>query len=192
MRITKEQLLVIIDPQKDFINPDGAYAKRHSGIRQILECKRKINELLAETPAERLLVIYSDYLPNQFGAGLSMAIPGTSGHQIDIAIQVSHRLIAKTAHSSFSSEEFSSHLEKNNIKELILCGFLAEYCVKQTAIDGLSRGYKVSVLSELTGTGDDVQERKAQALKELQQYPLFSSDHQDFKRSENANSADEV
>jgi len=40
------ELLVIIDPQNDFINTGGFYARKHAGIEQILHARQKINQLL--------------------------------------------------------------------------------------------------------------------------------------------------
>ena len=89
------------------------------------------------------------------------------GHKIEIGVDNTFTLISKNNHSCFSSEEFKIYLETNSVDRIILCGFLAEYCVKQTAIDGLKNGYQISLLRECIGTGDDVQNRKEQMLIEL-------------------------
>ena len=160
-------LLVIIDPQSDFINRAGFYAKKHSGIDQILHARQKINKLLTLHKKEKIVIVISDYEKDQFEKGLSICIPGTVGHKIDIQIDNTFKLISKKEHSCFSSEAFNRHLETNFAHRIILCGFLAEYCVKQTAIDGLKKGYHISLLAECIGTGDDVQNRKEQMLIEL-------------------------
>lgn len=167
MKIAKDQLLIIIDPQKDFTSTGGVYATRHSGIQQILETKQGINRLLNLVPADQVVLVCSDYQEEQFGKGISMCIPGTEGHEIDIEFKDTHTLFYKTAHSCFSSPAFCQYLKNNPIERLILSGFLAEYCVKQTAIDGLALGYQVSVLTDLIATGDDVQKRKENTLSEL-------------------------
>ena len=161
------ELLVIIDPQTDFINKEGSYAKRHPGINQILNAKDKINKLVATGGKTNLVIIFSNYKENQFEDGLAICIPGTNGHKIDIDIDGTYTYISKTNHSCFSSEEFEQYLKTKNIDRLILCGFLAEYCVKQTAIDALEKGYSTSLLKDCIGTGDDVQHRKEQMLFEL-------------------------
>jgi nicotinamidase/pyrazinamidase len=161
------ELLVIIDPQNDFINKDGIYAKKHSGISQILNAKEKINTLLNLHRNKKIVIVFSNYKNNQFEEGLSICIPGTDGHKIDIDIDNTFTLLSKNNHSCFSSEDFKTYLEANFVNRIILCGFLAEYCVKQTAIDGLKNGYQISLLKECIGTGDDVQNRKEQMLIEL-------------------------
>jgi nicotinamidase/pyrazinamidase len=161
------EVVVIIDPQKDFTSIDGDYAKRHAGIAQILASKEQINKLLNAIDKDRCAVVFSDYREDQFEKGLSICIPGTDGHQIDINIDDSPLLIAKSSHSCFSSEAFVAYLKNNKINKLFICGFLAEYCVKQTAIDALKLGYYLSLIEDCIGTGDDVQFRKNEMLIEL-------------------------
>lgn len=161
------ELLVIIDPQNDFINRSGFYAKKHSGIDQILKARQNINNLLRLHDKDKVVIVYSNYKKDQFEEGLSICIPGTIGHKLDIEVDNAFTLIEKNNHSCFSSEAFKEYLEKKNVKKIIVCGFLAEYCVQQTAIEGLINGYQISLLRECIGTGDDVQNRKEQMLLEL-------------------------
>lgn len=168
MKLTSEELIVIIDPQKDFTDPNGAYAKRHSDTSNITEVKARINQLTKQIDKDKFVIIYSNYQKDQFGIGLSMCIENTAGHEIDIDYDDNTKLIPKTQHSCFSSNEFENFLKTNNIQKIILCGFLAEYCVKETAIDGLAKGYKVALATEYIGTGDDVQHRKQETLLDLE------------------------
>lgn len=167
MKLTSEELIIIIDPQKDFTDIEGAYAKNHP-IRQIQEVKDRINKLTQQFDSNKFVIIYSNYHKDQFGSGISMCIKGTKGHEIDLDLHASFKLISKTQHSSFSSEEFKTFLKSNQIQKLLLCGFLAEYCIKQTAIDALEANYEVVLLKEFTATGDDVQYRQEKMLADLE------------------------
>ncbi len=162
-----QAVIVIIDPQKDFTSTEGAYAKRHSGISQMLRAKAVINGLFSRTNPLNLWTVISDYQIDQFGPGLSLCIPGTEGHQIDIATGSGSRIFVKEAHSCFSSPAFVRCLAQEKVGKLILGGFLAEYCVRATALDGLQRGYEVLLLADAIGTGDDVQHRKENLFGEL-------------------------
>jgi nicotinamidase-related amidase len=165
-------IFIIIDPQNDFTSLNGDYAKRHSGITQIVAAKENINRLLDKWDKENFIIIKSDYQPHQFGEGLVMCIPGTTGHNLDEHLNLDDgnmTCIVKTDHSAFSSPAFRQYLKSREIDTLLVCGFLAEYCVKQTALDALELGYKVHLLDDCIGTGDDVQPRKQQMLQELQQ-----------------------
>jgi nicotinamidase-related amidase len=161
------EVIVIIDPQKDFISREGAYARRHSGISQILRAKAVINGLFSGPNRLNVWTVISDYQINQFSPGLSMCIPGTEGHQIDIAVGSGSRILVKEAHSCFSSPAFVQCLAQEKVAKLILCGFLAEYCVRATALDGLQKGYEILLLEDAIGTGDDVQHRKENMFREL-------------------------
>jgi nicotinamidase/pyrazinamidase len=162
----RNECLIIIDPQKDFINQDGVYAKKHPGINQILQAKQNINQLLS-TSIKNIIVVYSNYRPSQFAENVSMCLPNTFGHQLDIELNDNSLLFAKTEHSCFSSFEFVEYLKENKIDKIIITGFLAEYCVKNTAIDALKKGFSVSLLKGCIGTGDDVQERLTEIYEQL-------------------------
>lgn len=166
-----QSIFIIIDPQNDFTHPEGDYARRHPGRNQIVAAKENINRLLAGRDSAHFLILQSDYRPHQFGEGLFMCIPGTFGHELDkdLNLHQDSTLIVKTEHSAFSSEAFRAHLQRNDIDTLVICGFLAEYCVQQTALDALALGYMVHLPVDCIGTGDDVQHRKQQMLEDLRQ-----------------------
>jgi nicotinamidase/pyrazinamidase len=175
-----KECTIIIDPQADFISVDGNYAKRHPGMIQIMDAKEKINEWLHLRQVQNILVVVSDYSDNQFEENLSLCIPGTKGHKIDISVNESCILFTKRQHSAFSSFEFTAYLKSNNISKLLLCGFLAEYCVHATAIDALKRGYDVCLLEDCIGTGDDVQHKKTAMLEELERCGATITDSSTF------------
>ncbi len=125
------------------------------------------SKILSLKLKSNLVIVSSDYKEDQFEKGLSICIPGTIGHKIDIDIDDSYTLIAKTDHSCFSSEDFKLYLKAKSIDRLVLCGFLAEYCVNKTAIDALEQGYDVSLLKDCIGTGDDVQDRREKVFSDL-------------------------
>lgn len=162
-------LLVIIDPQLDFIGEGGFYGKRHEGMTQIQDACANIQALLSQSLDLEVVLVYSDYKPGQFGARVSMCIPGTDGHKIGLQLTDRITLIPKTEHSCFSSTSFKRHLQDRKVERLVICGFLAEYCVRQTALDGLTEGYKMALLAPCVGTGDDVQEAREATFKFLEE-----------------------
>lgn len=165
------QVLVIIDLQNDFTRPEGHYARRHPGMSHIAAAKEAIRRLLGWWGKEPVIVVQSDYRHHQFGEGVSMCIPGTWGHQLDKDLPLGRdpTFMVKGEHSAFSSPPFRAYLEQERIDTLVVCGFLAEYCVRQTARDALETGYTVHLPVDGIGTGDDVQHRKQQVLQELEQ-----------------------
>jgi nicotinamidase/pyrazinamidase len=180
MKLAPEELLVIIDPQKDFTDIGGNYAKRHS-ISHIQRVKNVLNDLIKKLDKSKFVIIFSNYQKDQFGTGTSMCIEKTKGHEIDLDFDDSSILISKTEHSSFSSPEFKNFLKENQIRRLILCGFLAEYCIKQTALDALKASYEIVLLKELIQTGDDVQHRIEEVLINLENQGAIIKDNLDFE-----------
>ena len=166
----EKKLLVVIDPQNDFTNLDGHYAHKHLEINQIIETKYKINSLVNLFNHDQVVIVSSNYKPDQFEKGLSICIPTTFGHKIDSDFQFDSamRYIAKTQYSCFSSNDFKQYLKLKQIDTLILSGFLAEYCVRETALDALELGYNVYLIEDCIATGDDVQIRKQQTINELE------------------------
>lgn len=170
-----KECIVIIDPQKDFTDVNGVYANRHAGIQQIVQAKTKINKLLQTVAPQNVAIVFANYTPHQFAAGLSICIPNTWGHAIDIEMHDQHPRFAKTEHSAFSSAAFVQHLHQQHFTQLVLCGFLAEYCVRATALDALANGYTVKVLQDCIGTADDKQDKQMEWFKELKKNNIHIS-----------------
>lgn len=165
----EKRLLIVIDPQNDFTSLQGNYAQRHTGIGEIEAAKYRINKLVQLIGPENTAVVSSDYRPGQFIPGLNICIPGTIGHALDadLAVDDAMNFFTKTDHSCFSSPAFTQYLETNKINTLLLTGFLAEYCVKQTALDALAKSFKVIIIEDGIATGDDVLHRKNDTIEEL-------------------------
>lgn len=164
-----KDLLIIIDPQNDFTHEDGFYANNHP-ISHIQQVKKNIVDLLKYWNKESVVVVYSNYEFGQFKKGIGFAIKDTFGHQLDEAFMFDNAYthIAKKEHSAFTANEFKIHVAATQANKLYICGFLAEYCVQQTAIDALANNYEVCLIEDCIGTGDDVLERKKEMLTLLQ------------------------
>ena len=164
----QKKKFVIIDPQNDFTSPKGIYSQTHP-ISQILDTKRRLVELIRSQDKKDVIFIRSDYKPDQFKKGLSICLPGTFGNEIDNELNIDEITIffTKNDHSCFSSADFVTFLSQTQTDTLMICGFLAEYCVKGTAIDALKQKYYVYLIQDCIGTGDDVQDRKVQMLSDL-------------------------
>lgn len=183
----RKECIIVIDPQKDFTCQEGAYSQRHTGINQILEAKLRIEQFLALYDNPNIAIVFSNYCIDQFGKNLSLCIPGTVGHDLDIELPSLCKLIAKSHQSAFSSQEFVSFLQMNHLKRLVLCGFLAEYCVRSTLLDAIEHQYEVVVLEDCIGTGDDVQIRKKQMLDEFKRRGVSILNSNDFLHNKELN-----
>jgi nicotinamidase/pyrazinamidase len=172
------ECLLIIDPQKDFTSPDGYYALKHKNISEIIKAKNNINDLLTRVSKNiSAIIVYSDYYKDQFGENISMCIPDTEGHKIDIDKKDGCMYFSKSEHSAFSSFELRKYLNENGISKIYIAGFLAEYCVKQTAIDALKNNFHVTLLRDCIGTGDDVQKELNILFEEMENLGGVVSDY---------------
>ncbi|WCL50663.1 isochorismatase family cysteine hydrolase [Leptospira sp. GIMC2001] len=164
----KNALIVIIDPQNDFTHANGQYAKRHSGITFIKRALEKIDVLIKSIEGITKAVIYSDYDINQFEANLSICIPGTFGHKLNLEIKNIDYSFIKKEYSIFSSKEFIDFLWQYKIDTIYISGFLTEYCIRSSIFDAAAQNYSIIVLEDCIGTGDDVQHRNTDFLIDLQ------------------------
>jgi|JI10StandDraft_1071094.scaffolds.fasta_scaffold26030_4 nicotinamidase-related amidase len=171
--------LIIIDPQKDFIHPQGNYGRRHPIDVYIPKARQSIVELLQLVPVSRVLIILSDYTEFQFHPAESFCVPGTKGHEIDLHVRPEHRQFRKQTHSAFSSETFSAFLKEQRVTRILVAGFLTEYCVKATALDAIMAKLQVSVIADAVATGDDVQNRQIETINLLESHGVHTITKED-------------
>ena len=166
MRDPSEALL-IVDLQNDFC-PGGALAVR--GGDGIVE---PLNRLLAQF---HFVVATQDWHPPDHisfkargGPWPPHCVQSTRGAELHPKLDQTgiHLKIQKgtssgrDAYSGFQETTLDRELKKRNIRKVFVAGLATDYCVKQTALDALKRGYEVTVLTDLvaavnvkTGGGD--------------------------------------
>jgi nicotinamidase/pyrazinamidase len=52
------------------------------------------------------------------------------------------------AYSGFQGTAMAEHLKEMGVDELYVTGLATDYCVKNTVLDGISNGFKVSIVSD--------------------------------------------
>lgn len=169
----EQSALIIIDAQRDFLDEEGPYARRHKGIASMRHTAMHIGMLLKQPPLPVVAVI-SHYRPDQFAEGLSLCIRHTSGVEPVLELPKNLPTFIKHEHSAFSSAPFLQYLADQQIKRIYLAGFLIEYCVRATALDALAAGFDVVIVEDLVDTADDVQQRKEATITELQEAGIAS------------------
>lgn len=161
-----QSALIIIDAQRDFLDEDGPYARRHTGVASMRRTAMRIAMLLKQPPVPVIAVI-SHYRPDQFAEGLSLCIRHTSGVEPALELPKNLPTFVKAEHSAFTSAQLVQYLADQQIKRLFLAGFLIEYCVRATALAALAAGFDVVIVEDLVDTADDVQQRKERTIAEL-------------------------
>lgn len=59
-----------------------------------------------------------------------------------------HIFIKVSTGNAFESEELINFLKKNEVRDIVLTGLLAEKCIYQTALGGQESGYKIYIIPE--------------------------------------------
>jgi len=54
----------------------------------------------------------------------------------------------KDAYSGFDGTDLGSMLKMDGVESIIVCGLATDYCVKATVIDGLQKGFHVTVVED--------------------------------------------
>ena len=145
--------LVIVDFQNDF-TPGGALAVPHGD-----EIADRINALAASGDFE-LVVATRDWHPadhnsfaEQGGPWPVHCVAGTEGAELHPALDRAAIDVivdkgqdpATDGYSGFDGTNLGELLRERGIGELTIVGLATDYCVKQTALEGLREGFAVTV-----------------------------------------------
>jgi nicotinamidase/pyrazinamidase len=169
------EALIIVDFQNDF-TPGGALAVRDGD--RIAE---RVNELAAD-PRFELVVATRDWHPPDHGSFEKRGGPwpvhcvqNTAGAQLHPSLEQGHLDVVidkgtdpdTEGYSGFDGTTLGELLEEHGIDRVTVVGLATDYCVKNTALDALRQGLKVTVDSDAV-RGVNVQEGDSErALDEL-------------------------
>ena len=146
----QNRALIVIDIQNDITK----------NYKEIIE---NINTAIDWAVAHNIPVVYIKQ--NNLSAGTRTFKPDTYGEELvsDMKI-VSENIFTKTKGNALKSEEFSTFISDNEIKEFYITGADAIACVKSTCYNMTKAGYIVHVLSDCITSYD---KRK---IEEMLQY----------------------
>ncbi|MFQ6615808.1 MAG: bifunctional nicotinamidase/pyrazinamidase [Fidelibacterota bacterium] len=54
----------------------------------------------------------------------------------------------KDAYSGFDGTDLASRLKKEGTERIVVCGLATDYCVRATALDGVEKGFEVTVVED--------------------------------------------
>ncbi len=152
----EESALIVVDMQNDFVKP-GAPIWIPESTRQV----PKINQLINACRDARVPVIYTAHTispdtaadfygywePIRKGA----IVEGTLGADIyrELYPQKGERVItAKHSYSAMLCTDLDYVLRNRNVKTVLMCGTVTNFCVESTARDAYGLGYHVAVVSD--------------------------------------------
>jgi nicotinamidase-related amidase len=163
--------LVIIDMQRDFMEPGGFGETLGNDVSQLARAVKPIAAVLAAARASGMLVVHtreghlpdlSDAPPAKIERGEPslrigdpgpmgrILIRGEAGHDIIPALYPldSEIVIDKPGKGAFYATELGDILQKYGVDNLLVCGVTTEVCVHTTVREANDRGYRCVVLSD--------------------------------------------
>ncbi|MFG5120750.1 cysteine hydrolase family protein [Methylorubrum sp. POS3] len=167
--------LVVIDMQRDFLDPGGFGASLGNDVSLLAAAVPPARALLAAARAAGLLVIHtreghradlSDAPTAKLTRGAPNArigdlgpmgrilIRGEPGHDIipDLQPRDGEPVIDKPGKGAFYATELGAVLEARGIDTLIVCGVTTEVCVHTTVREANDRGYRCVVVGDACGS----------------------------------------
>jgi nicotinamidase-related amidase len=149
-----QKALLVIDMQFDYLDENGKYPIEKSQINDLIET---INNIIVDFNEKDYQIIYlrnifrKNDLRNVFRN--FAVVEGTAGAEIDPRINIiSDNIFDKYTPNAFSNQTFENFLIENQIKELYVCGVMADQCVYETALGAFDRNYTVNYLSKAVGS----------------------------------------
>jgi nicotinamidase-related amidase len=163
--------LVIIDMQRDFMEPGGFGETLGNDVSQLARAVKPIAAVLEAARESGMLVVHtreghladlSDAPPAKIERGAPskrigdpgpmgrILIRGEAGHDIipELYPLDSEIVIDKPGKGAFYATEFGDVLQKYGIENLLVCGVTTEVCVNTTVREANDRGYRCVVLSD--------------------------------------------
>ena len=171
----KSCALVIIDMQRDFVDPGGfgealgndvsLLRKAIAPTRKVLEAARKKGMLVVHT-REGHRPDLSDLPPSKklrgrLKAGIGdpgpmgrILVRGEYGHDIVDALKPApgEPVVDKPGKGAFYATDLDSLLHNRGIGQLVVCGVTTEVCVNTTVREANDRGYDCLVLEDCVGS----------------------------------------
>lgn len=157
MNTTGKPALLVIDMQNDFVLPGAPL--RVAGALETVPAIQRILAWFRENGLPVLHVVRA-YRPDgadveitrreRFRETGGFLVRGTAGWEIvePLRPRPGEPLIVKPRFSGFWETELASRLKALAVGRLALTGTQLPYCVRSTALDGVSLGYPVAVLRD--------------------------------------------
>ena len=163
--------LVIIDMQRDFLEPGGFGASLGNDVTLLARAVQPCRALLDRARDERMLVVHtreghradlSDAPPAKLARGHPtlrigavgpmgrILVRGEPGHDIipALAPRSDEPVIDKPGKGAFHATDLDAMLRNRGIDTLVVCGVTTEVCVHTTVREANDRGYRCIVVAD--------------------------------------------
>jgi len=167
--------LVIIDMQRDFLEPGGFGAALGNDVSLLRRAIAPIRSLLERARAAGLTIIHTreghrpdlaDLPPakksrGRLAAGIGdpgpmgrILVRGEPGHDIipELYPVPGEPVVDKPGKGAFFATDLDAMLKNRGIAQLIVCGVTTEVCVNTTVREANDRGYECLVVADCVGS----------------------------------------
>jgi nicotinamidase-related amidase len=167
--------LVIIDMQRDFVEPGGFGEALGNDVtplqavivpcRRVLDAARQIGMTvihtreghapdLADCPPSKLVRGRGEKKIGDMGPMGRILVHGEHGHEIvpELVPRKGEIVVDKPGKGAFFATNLDHVLRNRGIKSLIVCGVTTEVCVHTTVREANDRGYECVVLADCVGS----------------------------------------
>jgi nicotinamidase-related amidase len=157
--------LVVIDPQNDFLHPDGWYAQKGIDISHMRRVIEPTQQLLKDARAKNIPIVWTRHgsrgvedggpfmrlRPFLKDGGLRQ---NSWGYEIFEALEPHEDdwYVDKTRLSAFYNSNLEGVLRAIDADTVLITGVLTNQCVAATSKDAMFRDFKPIVVEDCTGT----------------------------------------
>ena len=167
--------LVIIDMQRDFVEPGGFGEALGNDVSILRACIAPCQRVLAAARGIGLMIIHtreghrpdlSDCPPTKIARGRGtmkigdagpmgrILVRGERGHDIidELAPRTGEVVLDKPGKGAFCQTDLELILRNRGIRTLVVCGVTTEVCVNTTVREANDRGFECVVLADCVGS----------------------------------------
>ena len=158
-------VLVVIDPQNDFLHEEGWYARQGIDISHMRRTLEPTKELAAEARQKGVPVVWTrhgyadaaeagpflELRPFLKEGGLRRGTWGWELHD-ELRVQPEDPIVEKTRLSAFFDTNLEAILRDLEAETVLIAGVLTNQCVAATSKDASFRDFRPIVVEECTGT----------------------------------------
>ncbi len=158
-------VLVVIDPQNDFLHPDGWYAQQGIDIEHMQRMIEPTRQLLDDVRARNIPIVWTRHgsRGEEDGGPFMRLRPflkdgglrqDTWGYQIldEMNPLEEDWYVEKTRLSAFYNTNLEGVLRTLGADTVLMAGVLTNQCVAATSKDAMFRDFKPIVIEQCTGT----------------------------------------
>ena len=160
--IHEEKFLIVLDVQEYYTN-------RKMSEMDVQNFIDSINFVINKMRSPNVLYIKSIHkvLNLSFSSPFVYVTHDTSSMRFDKRLHIiNDNIFSKDDPNTFNLFEINDFLKKNNAKEIIIVGLLAEQCVYKSFIGGKKLGYEMFVIKEaILGKSEKSKEKAIEKMK---------------------------